>query len=86
MLILTGNKAINFEQVFYFSVEVPMPQLLSMNGAKAYVLIAHRGSRADDPDSGVIKNYHTQEEAFADLKKIIAGYSSGAVCVNLDTN
>ncbi len=23
MLILTGNKAVNLEQVFYFSVEVP---------------------------------------------------------------
>lgn len=86
MLILTGNKSINFNQVFYFSVEVPMPQLMSTRGAKAYVLIAHRGSRADDPDSVVMKNYHTKEEAYADLRKITAWYSSGAVCVNLDTD
>ncbi len=50
------------------------------------LLIAHRGSRADDPDSVAMKSYHTQEEAYADLRKITTGYSSGAVCINLDTD
>lgn len=90
MLILTGNtKAINFEQVFYFSVDVPIPQFLSMNGAKAYALIAHHSSLSDregNSDSLVIKSYHTQNEAAADLNKITAAYKAGISYVNLDTD
>lgn len=89
MLILTGNKAINFEQVFYFSIDVPIPQYLSMNGVKAYALIAHHSSLSDregNSDSLVIKSYHTQNEAAADLNKITAAYKAGISYVNLDTD
>lgn len=89
MLILTGNKAINFEQVFYFSVDVPIPQFLNMNGTKAYALIAHHSSLSDregNSDSLVIKSYHTQNGAVANLNKIKAAYKAGISYVNLDTD
>ncbi len=85
MLILTGNKTVNFEQAFYFAVETSMPYM-NMGGAKAYNLMAYHGNNGDDPDSVVMKSYHTKEEAYADLRKIITGCHSGAVCVNLDTD
>ncbi len=84
MLILTGNNAVNLGQVFYFSVEVPIKQLLSVKGAKAYVLTAHHGNREGDPDSVVMKKYHTEQEAFADLSKIMAAYKVGMAVVDLE--
>lgn len=88
MLILAENKAINFEQVFYFSVGVPVPAFRNIRGAKAYALIAHHSGLSDNDgsaDSVAIKSYYTEEEAAADLNKIIAAYEKGRTCIDLDT-
>lgn len=87
MLILAGNKAINFEQVFYFSVDVPIPQFQNMNGAKAYALRAHHSSLSDrdgNEDCIVIKDYCTRNEAVADLNKITATHRAGISHIDLD--
>ncbi len=89
MLILAGNKAINFEQVFYFSVDVPIPRFQTMNGVKAYALRAHHSSLSDrdgNEDCIVIKDYCTRNEAVADLNKITAAYEMGIPCISLDTD
>lgn len=92
MLILTGNKAINYEQVFYFSVEKsrPLPQYLNASVKGEYSLIAYRSALVDEDgftsDHLLIKRYNTQDKAVTDLNKITAAYEIGAACINLDTD
>lgn len=88
MLILAENKAINFEQVFYFSVGTPIPSLVNVKGMRAYALVAHHSRLGDNDgntDSVAIKSYYTEEEAAADLNKIIAAYERDRACIDLDT-
>lgn len=92
MLILTGNKAINFEQVFYFSVEGsrPLPQYLNASVNSEYYLTAYHSALEDEDgfssDGIRIKCYPTQDEAVTDLNKITAAYEMGISCINLDTD
>lgn len=92
MLILAGNKAINFEQVFYFSVENPrpLPQYLNASVKSEYSLIAYHSALVDEDCSSsdyvLIKRYPTQDEAVADLNKITAAYEMGISCISLDTD
>lgn len=92
MLILAGNKAINFEQVFYFSVEKPrpLPQYLNASVKSEYFLRAYHSAIVDEDSSSsdyiLIKRYSTQDEAVADLNKITAAYEMGISCINLDTD
>lgn len=85
MLILTENKAINFDQVFYFSVSVPVPISCS-TGARVYELIAHHSGLDDsegNSDDVVIKSYTSKAAAHDDLDRIIEAYQSGALSVDL---
>lgn len=92
MLILTGNKAINFEQVFYFSVEKPrpLPQYLNASVNSEYYLTAYHSALEDEygfsADSIRIKHYPTRAEAVTGLNKITAAYEMGISCINLDTD
>lgn len=92
MLILAGNKAINFEQVFYFSVDKPrpLPQYLNASVKSEYLLAAYHSAIVDEDgfnsDYVLIKRCPTQDEAFADLNKITAAYEMGISCINLDTD
>lgn len=87
MLIIAGNKVINFEQAFYFSVDVPIPQFQTMNGVKAYALRAHHSSLSDrdgNEDCIVIKDCCTRNEAVTDLDKIAAAHKAGISYIDLD--
>lgn len=92
MLILAGNKAINFEQVFWLSVEKPrpLPQYLKASVKSEYLLSAYHSAIVDEDgfnsDYILIKRYNTRNEAFADLNKITAAYEMGIACINLDTD
>lgn len=92
MLILAGNKAINFEQVFYFSVDAPrpLPQYLNASVKSEYLLVAYHSAIVDEDsfnsDYVLIKRYPTQDEAIADLNKITAAYETGLSCISLDTD
>lgn len=92
MLILAGNKAINFEQVFCLSVEKPrpLPQYLNTSVKREYLLAAYHSALVDEDCSSsdyvLIKRYPTQDEAVADLNKITAAYEMGISCISLDTD
>lgn len=92
MLILAGNKAINFEQVFCLSVDAPrpLPQYLNASVKSEYLLVAYHSAIVDEDgfnsDYILIKRYSTQDEAVADLNRITAAYEMGISCINLDTD
>lgn len=92
MLILAGNKAINFEQVFCLLVEKPrpLPQYLNASAKSEYLLAAYHSAIVDEDgfnsDYILVKRYSTQDEAVADLNKITAAYEMGVSCINLDTD
>lgn len=92
MLIIAGNKVINFERVFYFSVENPrpLPQYLNTSVKSEYSLIAYHSALVDEDCSSsdyvLIKRYSTQDKAVADLNKITAAYEMGMPRIDLDTD
>lgn len=101
MLILAGNKAINFEQVFCLLVEKPRPlpqylnasaksEYLNASAKSEYLLAAYHSAIVDEDgfnsDYILVKRYSTQDEAVADLNKITAAYEMGVSCISLDTD
>lgn len=87
MLILAGNKAINFEQVFCLMVEGPI--LNCRNRSKSFCIMAYHSAIEGEyvsSDQVVIKYYSTPEDANDALKKIFSAYSAGIRAINLDTD
>lgn len=87
MLIVNKNTAVNMDQVFYLTVDVPIMQILHMENAKPYALTAYHSGLADRDgvkDCVILKFYHTKEEAQTELRWIITAYENGAPVYDLD--
>lgn len=89
MLIVTKGTAVNMDQVFYLTVNVPVIQLLHVEDAEAYALTAYHSGLADRDgknDSVILKFYRTEQEAQDELRRILIAYEDGMSEYNLDSD